>query len=151
MKQAVILTHSLNDISYKIKKFIQPCITEKYYPITHQQLNSQIAKFMGPTWGPPGSCRPQVGPKLAPWTLLSGLLSLSDAIWWHRTWLTLVQVMAHCLTAPSYCLNQCSLISSEVSMYSLKISLEMLKISIYTFKITTISLLGQWIKMPWLL
>ena len=32
----------------------------------------QIAKFMGPTWGPPGSCRPQMGPMLAPWTLLSG-------------------------------------------------------------------------------
>ena len=29
---------------------------------------------MGPTRGPPGSCRPQVGPTLAPWTLLSGLL-----------------------------------------------------------------------------
>ena len=26
---------------------------------------------MGPTWGPPGSCRPQMGPVLAPWTLLS--------------------------------------------------------------------------------
>ena len=26
--------------------------------------NSQIAWFMGPTWGPPGSCRPQVGPML---------------------------------------------------------------------------------------
>ena len=25
---------------------------------------------MGPTWGPPGSCRPQMGPMLAPWTLL---------------------------------------------------------------------------------
>ena len=35
---------------------------------------SQIAKFMGPTWGPPGCCRPQMGPMLAPWTLLSGLL-----------------------------------------------------------------------------
>ena len=34
---------------------------------------SQTAKFMGPTWGPPGSCRPQMGPMLAPWTLLSGL------------------------------------------------------------------------------
>ena len=38
---------------------------------------SQIAKSMGPTWGPPGSCRPQMGPMLAPWTLLSGLLSIS--------------------------------------------------------------------------
>ena len=33
---------------------------------------SQRSKFMGPTWGPPGSCRPQMGPMLAPWTLLSG-------------------------------------------------------------------------------
>ena len=35
---------------------------------------SQIARFMGPTWGPPGSCRPQMGPMLAPRTLLSGIL-----------------------------------------------------------------------------
>ena len=33
---------------------------------------TQIAKFMGSTWGPPGSCRPQMGPMLTPWTLLSG-------------------------------------------------------------------------------
>ena len=32
---------------------------------------SQIAKFMGPAWGPLGSYRPQMGPMLAPWTLLS--------------------------------------------------------------------------------
>ena len=32
----------------------------------------QIAKFMGPSWGPPGSCRPHVGPMLVPWTLLLG-------------------------------------------------------------------------------
>ena len=34
---------------------------------------SQITKFTGPTWGPPGSCRPQMGPMLVPWTLLSGI------------------------------------------------------------------------------
>ena len=39
-------------------------------------LTSQIAKFMGPTRGPPGSCRPQMGPMLAPWTLLLGMFSL---------------------------------------------------------------------------
>ena len=33
---------------------------------------TQIAKFMGPTWGPSGSCWPQMGPMLASWTLLSG-------------------------------------------------------------------------------
>ena len=32
-------------------------------------ITSQIAKFMGPTWGPPGSCRPQMGPMLAPMNL----------------------------------------------------------------------------------
>ena len=30
-------------------------------------------KFMGPTCGPPGSCRFQMGPMLAPWTLLLGI------------------------------------------------------------------------------
>ena len=37
-----------------------------------RSVTTQIARFMGPTWGPPGSCRPQVGPMLAPQTLLSG-------------------------------------------------------------------------------
>ena len=35
---------------------------------------TQIAIFMWPKWGPPGSCRPQVGPMLAPWSLLSGYM-----------------------------------------------------------------------------
>ena len=35
-------------------------------------LTTQIAKFMGPTWGQSGSCWPQMGLMLAPWTLLSG-------------------------------------------------------------------------------
>ena len=37
---------------------------------------TQIARFMGPTWGPPGSCRPQLGPMLTPCMLLSGRLWL---------------------------------------------------------------------------
>ena len=32
---------------------------------------SLIARFMGPTWGPSGPDRTQVGPMLAPWILLS--------------------------------------------------------------------------------
>ena len=38
-----------------------------------------IARFMGPTWGPTGADRTQVGPMLAPWTLLSGTLLQLDA------------------------------------------------------------------------
>ena len=34
-------------------------------------------------------------------------LTPSDAIWWHGSWLTLVQVMACCLTAPSHNLDHC--------------------------------------------
>ena len=37
------------------------------------RLLYQIAKFMGPTWSPPGSSRPQMEPMLASWTLLSGM------------------------------------------------------------------------------
>ena len=39
---------------------------------------------MGPTWGPPGSCRPQMGPMLAPWTLLSGNISKCPTLCWWR-------------------------------------------------------------------
>ena len=40
--------------------------------ILFKEIVTQIARFMGPTWGPSGSCRPQMGPMLVPWTLLLG-------------------------------------------------------------------------------
>ena len=46
-------------------------------------IPAKIAKFMGQTWGQPGSCRPQMGPMLAPWTLLPG------SICSHRAYLAL--------------------------------------------------------------
>ena len=39
-----------------------------------------IARFMRPTWRPSGADRTQVGPMLAPWTLLSG------SVWWCGAW-----------------------------------------------------------------
>ena len=36
-----------------------------------------IARFMGPIWGPSGADRTQVGPMLAPWTLLSGYVCIT--------------------------------------------------------------------------
>ena len=44
----------------------------------------------------------------------------SDAIWRQRSWSTLAQVMACCLTAPSHFLNQCWLIISEAQWHSYK-------------------------------
>ena len=43
-----------------------------YWLKTHI-MQSLIASFMEPTWGPSGADRTQVGPMLAPWTLLSGM------------------------------------------------------------------------------
>ena len=78
--------------------------------ISWAHLTSQIARFMGPTWGPPGSCRPQVGPTLAPWTLLSGTLiryartqrekgstgnsQIFHNTWWHHSMQTLSALLA---------------------------------------------------------
>ena len=42
---------------------------------------SLIARFMGPTWGPFGADRTQVGPMLTPWTLLSGICFTAEMIW----------------------------------------------------------------------
>ena len=54
----------------------------------------------------------------------------SDAMWRHRSGLTLAQVMAWCLTAPSHYLTQCWRIISEVLWHSPEDnSMEMLKIS----------------------
>ena len=54
-----------------------------------QSLHPPIARFMGPTWGPSGADRTQVGPMLAPWTLLSGIymqhlrVDICQKIWIH--------------------------------------------------------------------
>ena len=45
-------------------------------------------------------------------------LGPSDAIWHWKSWSTLVQVMACCLTAPSHYLNQCWLIINKVWWHS---------------------------------
>ena len=72
------------------------------YDIT---ILTQIARFTWPTWGPSGADRTQVGPMLAPWTFLSGHLSLSLSykIEWTRTrdigWYVWVkQQMRNCKT-----------------------------------------------------
>ena len=48
----------------------QLCSTQENHLIS---TRSQRAKLIGPTWGPPEFCRPQMGPILAPWALLSGV------------------------------------------------------------------------------
>ena len=42
--------------------------------------HSLIARLMGPTWGPSGADRTQVGHMWATWTLLSGLVPVKDGV-----------------------------------------------------------------------
>ena len=44
-----------------------------YLSPKYMEETSLNARFMGPTWGPSGADRTQVGPTLAPCTLLSGV------------------------------------------------------------------------------
>ena len=52
----------------------------------HNAIITQIAQFTGPTWGPPGSYRPQMGPTLAPCNLLSGKDCVHDKM--YKRWST---------------------------------------------------------------
>ena len=56
--------------------------------IWHSTAIPQIARFMGPTWDPPGADRTQVGPMLAPWTLLLG--TIRPMHWLLMPWLLML-------------------------------------------------------------
>ena len=51
---------------------------------------TQIARSMGPKWGPSGADRTQVGPMLAPWNLLSG---------YKNVWATTAPMTGHIYTS----------------------------------------------------
>ena len=57
---------------------------------TRETSNNPDSKIHGSTWGPAGSCRPQVGPMLAQRTLLSGKLSLP---WEHEQFAHSVHIL----------------------------------------------------------
>ena len=52
--------------------FIELTKYDRRYRAINNWARHSLAKFMGPTWGPSGADRTQVGPMLAPWILLSG-------------------------------------------------------------------------------
>ena len=45
--------------------------------------DTQIAEFMGPTWDPLGTCRPQMGPMLSPINHALGVGSRDYDVWTH--------------------------------------------------------------------
>ena len=71
---------------------------------------SLIARLMGPTWGPSGADRTQVGPLLAPWTLLSGFGCWQNrfASFASRDFASLVQQLCQdSLNFPHRCQTYC--------------------------------------------
>ena len=78
-----------------------------YLIVEHQFCNplaiTLITRFVGPTCDPPGADRTQVGPMLAPWTLLSGKFSMkyyNDAI--------MSAVASQITDVPMVCTTVCS-------------------------------------------
>ena len=73
-----ILKNTLNEIATSLRdQWVNKYMMTGWDKITVSLLwlywfSVQTARFMWPTWGLPGSCRPHMGPMLAPWTLLSG-------------------------------------------------------------------------------
>ena len=61
---------SILPTAYQMAKKSDP----SYFAVTEDTL---ITIFTGPTWGPSGADRTQVGPMLAPWTLLSRTTKLT--------------------------------------------------------------------------
>ena len=77
---------------------------------------TQIARFMGPTWGPPGSCRPQMVPMLAPWTLLSG--KVRDVCCEYKVWFM-------------FCLGYCSAVCNVMLYWTIRIQNDIQRIPLF--------------------
>ena len=54
-----------NTLSQKQNGY-QDFYTDVMMFVPEDPVDTQITKFMGPTWGPPGPCWPQMVPMLAP-------------------------------------------------------------------------------------
>ena len=94
-------------------------------------VTAQIARFMGPKWGPPGAGRTQVGPMWATWSLLSAL--------WHGYTMptasnTELQWFLHCKT--KQVIEQKNLLKSEASIWLTHWCQDKMTISQMTFSST---------------
>ena len=72
----------------------------------HKYVIALMARFMGPTWGPPGADSTLVGPMLATWTLLSGIyqtvLLVNPNSYRHMIICTSIYVYFHVVIAAFY-------------------------------------------------
>ena len=101
------------------------------------------SKVHGPTWGPSGSCRPQMGPMLAPWTLLSGVMTYgaTDHV---QHWLTQSLVMHQAISSTNVDFSLkvfCGIYPTAI----LQVPMNLIRNTCYNFKIATTSSSGQFV------
>ena len=65
--------HFINKVELFVRTWKRNNFVPYFDTFIRQEQTSQITKFMGPTWGPSGADRTQMGPMLAAWTLLPGI------------------------------------------------------------------------------
>ena len=82
----------VSSLSFHYKMMVRLPVCHIY--IVYWCATSLIARFTGPTWGPSGADRTQVGPLLDPWTLLFGVSFCSIAGRFH--------IIRHALRAIQY-------------------------------------------------
>ena len=56
---------------------------------------SSIARFMGPTWGPSGADRTQVGPMLTRWAFPSGMVEINRGVRKSTWYIIIITVLSH--------------------------------------------------------
>ena len=98
--------------SSKFTDYLQLFCTEATYMIN--QSSQKYAKYGAVRSTTFNSTLQFYNIALQYWLYSFNSLGPSDAIWRWRSWSTLVQVMACCLTAPSHYLNLCWLVISKV-------------------------------------
>ena len=88
--------------------------------VSATQITSQIARFMGPSCGLPGSCRPQVGPILAHEPCYQGSYCPTQLFWPHligwrtRSWFKNGDVWLTCLSLHWHWLGQDSVSNHQL-------------------------------------
>ena len=70
----IYASHRTSFVQIMACLFGAPPVSDVGVVPTGPVVTTLIARFMGPTWGPSGADRTQVGPMLGPWNFLSGRL-----------------------------------------------------------------------------
>ena len=87
---------------------------------------------MGPTWGPPGTVRTQVGPMLVPWTLLSRIAFTKLTLaWWagrNKSFTAWPSTMSNCGGWPCAMKPECMTLFMNSSIWIILLGMNMIEL-----------------------